>query len=765
MGMILATAGLGVASCVRNGEVPEPEPPIPGGVNVQFRMSIPTSGARLTRAADNVEFAVNNLSLLVLVQEGGVGNFTYRYRAVGRKLDQPGGAAVDFEALLVDSPDPVRLLAVANCADGFFDAIEEGWTEARIRSELVSNSSDFSQGIPMTGVAELASITDAMGVVRIPLVRSVAKATVTVLLDGSSPDFTISSVEVWRTPVDWQTFPDVENIENESTAPVPVDPSVPNAGNVINRSLSSVGSTYSGYVYETAIPSGLPDGADPATVASCIIVGGRFADDQADTYYRINFGRLGDQANPLGQVLRNYWYEYTIVGVEASGWESAETAAANPASGLRTTATPWNGGGNTDYYFGYNDYIKLSADSMVLDAQIGHTATMTVTTSGVPFTATSVHDPGAGQLDTAVPQQNFETDKIRFEMASIPADQTGEQKWQLTVTALTEQSITDYLQLHAADGLMTINIFIQRDPPPGAVVPDPNDPTKRKIRVLNLGSVTYGSMNRQTDRGVPAMLRNTSYFGPTGTVVCAGIEFVPMLSTANSQTNVNMVKTALAGADIIVTPYNYQPSSDVSYAIYEWLSVQNSGRAALLSMDEPASNLNLRVLLDGGTRWQNVGYINNTDTSTYFGYGTGYTGVELLQPPASGDDPAAPFLDGVFGNARNCSNPDVTPYDGTSLYVNIAGANSQIVPLIVSYGNAGQNSDVIMVGVDPNLHVVYNGCATLLHTEGMVGGPAANTALAYNSANYLNAMWANTWAWMVNKVMTENYDVPEALIP
>ena len=761
--VLIAATGLLVAACARGVDIPQPEPPAPGGVNIRFSSSIPRSVSGVTRAADDAEFAVNNISLLVFVQEGGEGNFTYSYTTVGRKLNQPNNTSVDFEALLTDSADPVRVLAVANHAEGFPGTIVEGTTEAEVRNELVSNGSDFSQGLPMTGVAELTSLSAATGIVRIQLIRSIAKASVVLRLDSSSPGFTIGSVSVWRTPEYWQFLPGAGCVDSEATAPVPVTPSVPNAGDVVNRSLQNVNGIYSGYVYETALPSGVPDGDDPAAVATCIVVGGRYDGDTTDSYYRINFGRLGDRANPVGQVLRNYWYEFTIVGVEGPGWESPDLAAANPAVGLRTTATPWNGGGNTDYYFGHNDYIKLSAAEMVLDALTDHTATMTITTSGVPFTATSVHYPGAGLLDTSDTEQALTTDKMRFEIAQLLAGQQGEQRWQLTVTALTSESITDYLQLHAVDGLMTITIFIDRDPRPGGQTPQ-NDPAKRKIRVLNLGAVTYGSMNRQTTYGVPAMLRNTSYFGPTGTVTCAGIEFVPMLSTTNSQTNVAMVKTALEGADIIVTPYNYQPSQDVSYAIYEWLSVPNSGRAALLSMDEMASNQNLRALLDGGTRWQNVGYINNTDTSTYFGYGTGYTGVELPAPPASGDDPAAQFLYGPFGNARNCGNPDTTPYDGTTLYFNTAGANTNIVPLIVSYGSAGQNPDVIMVGADPNLHVVYNGCATLLHTEGMVG-PAANTTQAYNSANYLNAMWANTWAWMVDKVITENYDVQEALIP
>ncbi len=756
----ITAAGVVATACVPGGEWPEPVPPTSGEVVVRFGASMFSSRLGVTRAADDAEFAVGNISLLVFAQEGGTGDFTYRYTAIGRRLDQPGGAAVDFDALLTASSDPVRLLAVANHADGFSDALTAGMTEAEVRDALVTTSYDFSRGLPMTGVAELPSISDAVGIVRMPLIRSVAKASVTADPDGDSSAFTITGVEVWRAPATLQIFPDAACITGETTAPVPLAPSLPFAESDINLALDEAtgGGTFSGYLFETAMPPVPGDVDSPAAHATCLVVSVRHTGDDHDTYYRLNFGKSGDSDNPVGQVLRNYWYEFTIVGVDGSGWDTAAEAATNPASGLRTTATPWSGGGNTDYWFGEGDYIRLSDASLTLPTGLDQTATMTITTSGTPFSLSSVHHPGAGLLEVSGQGGTLQTEPMSFQVSPLTGAGAGEQRWQLSVTAQTNEPTADYLQLHAADGLMTIVIAIVRYP---STPPETNDRAKRKIRVLNLGTVTYGSMNRQTNYGVPAMLRNTSYFGPEGTVVCAGIEFLPMLSNANSQTNADAMRTALAGADIIVTPYNYQPNADVSDVIHNWLTTE-SGRTAFLSMDEPASNENLRVLLDGTTVWRNVGSIA-ADPAANYGYGTGYTGVELPQPPASGGDPATPFLDGVFGNARNCSNPDSTPYDGTTLYFNIANAGSQIIPLVVSYGSAGQNTNVIMVGVDPVQHVVYNGCATLLHTEGMIG-PAANTTLAYNPANYLNAMWSNTWAWAIDRVMTENYNVPNALV-
>lgn len=755
----LVTVGLVAVACAAPSGV-QPVPPEPGpgrdGIVVRFGASMLSSRLGVTRAADDAEFAVGNISLLVFSQAGGTGDYTYLYTAIGRRISQPGNTNVDFEALLTDIDDPVRLLAVANHADGFSDGLQAGATEAEVRSALTSSDTDLSAGLPMTGVAQLPSISVSTGLVTIPLVRSVAKATVAVDPDGDSPDFTITGAEVWRTPEAWQMFPAAANISDETTAPKPTAPSPPASVSYGNRALGQTGGSgpFSGYIFDTALPTG----QNPASRASCLVVSGHSGDDP-DTYYRINFGRLADSANPLGQVLRNTWYEFTITGVDGPGWDTPENAAANPASGLRTTATPWDGGGNTDFYFGENEFIRLSTDQMVLAAQTGSTTTMTISTSGAPFSLSSVHHPGAGLMEiSGTTGGSLETEKMRFEMQPLAGGAQGEQRWLMRVTALTSESVTDYLQLHAADGLISATIFVQRDPAPGDEPPQ-NDPAKRRIRVLTLGSDTYGSLNRQTNRGVPAMLRNSGYFGPEGTVACAGIEILP---TMTSTTDGNAVAQALAGADIIVTTWAYYLNADangsaVSHAIWNWITEKgpNSGRVAFLTSDSNAVITELRGLLDGQMIWRTYGDIAD-DPATDYGYGTGYS--RFAPAAAANDDP---FLDGVFGDARGLATNKVS-IDGTTQYINIAGATHPITPLIVADGTSGLNNNVVLMGVDTERNIVYLGESRLLHTEGM--GTTTNSSLAYDPDNYVNAVWSNTWAWAVQRVITENYNVPEALV-
>lgn len=733
--------------------LPQTKLPEVDQVTLHFKAGLPSPAQMLTRATDDSEFIVNTIDVLVLTQPDGTGDFVFQYTTVGRHLDQRSNTELDFEAYLTPSADPVKLMVVANCPDGMLDVLTEPeaseLTEDNIRTELAASINEYAIiNIPMTGVTQVASIPAATDEIRVPLMRSLAKATVALDLNAGSPSFELLGAKIWRMSDVWQLFPASAAVENETTVPMPTAPSVSEAtGRVENSSMMDIyaNGVFLGYMTETAAAaSSSADDADAATMNACIVVEGRFADDATPSYYRIDFGKEGNAENPLGQVLRNYWYQFTIVGVEGSGWSSPQDAATQPASGLRTSVTPWQGGSNTDYYFGDNRYIKLSADSMLLDAIVDHTATMTITTSTEPFTINSTRRPGAGSLDIAGPStQTITTDKVSITMRSIPADLPGEQKWEITATALTDESTEDYLEMHAADDMLTIYIKIARNPPPIPPEPPTNDPTKRTIRVYSLGLNTYGSLNLSTSSGMTAILRNTNYFGPSGSVPCAGIEFLGV-GTPTGQALVDL----LANVDIITTAYDYSPDAATCSIIYEWM--QQPGHVAFLTSDNALTIDELRPMLDANMIWRPY---TDLDNATY-GYGPEYEGLV----PATATEANAPFLDGVFGSAHTCGTRDATPYDTVTLFMNITGADTRdnLVPLIVATGSNGPNNNIMMMGIDPGRRIVYIGEVLWFHR---LYTWWTNT-VPYDASDYINVVFSNSWAWAVDKVMTENYDVP-----
>ncbi|MDR1757048.1 MAG: hypothetical protein LBR65_08880 [Culturomica sp.] len=730
--MMLATASLATVSCMQE-RLPEPEEPVPAAneVRIHFRMRTPNPGKADTRAAEDPEYTVRRVALLVFQQGDIPGEFLYQYTVTGKNLDQENNANVDFNALLRISQNPVRLLVVANYPDGLLDTIAMSAPESEVRDALTGSNFDFSQGIPMTGVKDLPSLSGETGVIRIPMMRSIAKATITVNLRPGTPGFTLTGVTICRANNRWQFFPDAASVDSEAVAPLATAPSIPTGTAVLAASPVPVDASqyYAGYLAES-----MPNPGEQSA-ATCMVVSGIFGGDTDPTYYRIDFGTEIDDTTLLGQVLRNFWYRFTIVEATSRGRATPEEAAANPASGLQTSVTPWNGGGNTDYYFGQNEYILLSADSLSVDAVTGHTDTLIITTSEVPFTITSIGQPGAGSLNTGNPEQILQTDNMLFTLTPLSV-KTGQQKWKLTAYASTNESIPDYLNLYAANGLLNIRIPIRRNPP--AI--NPNDPAKRIIRVYSTGgALAIGSMDYYSTLGIPGILRNTNYFGPTGTVRCGGFEFtVPPLITPHGEA----LRTALKNVDVVVTTYLFNPNSIDSQVLLDWAA--EPGHVLFVTADDNATLPTLRSMADAGMMW--------FDDLTIGTSVPGYTGTG----PAGASVSNAPFLNGPFGDVHACAIQNPRPYDGVTLFMNLSGAATagNIIPLIVPTGSGGPDNNIMLLGIDPTRRIIYDGEVLMYHPTYM------QNTLAYDPDNYLNALWSNTWAWIVNTVLTQNYHVP-----
>ncbi len=459
--LILAVVtGFTAVSCERDAHlVPGKETTATDEVLVRFRAGTSDIGHFATRAASDTDFAVNRIDLLVLTQPAGRTDFTYNYSATVRHLEQPNNTTVNFEALLKKNNGPVKILVVANSPEGLLDNLSPGLTETSVRNNLYTTGLDFPQGIPMTGVAQVASLPTT-GIIDVPLMRSVAKTTVAVDLDGRSRSFRMSTVSLYRHSFYWQLFPDAANVIDETTAPQVIFPSICDNNNTSKLGVNVSATQFFSYYMPEKETS-------DATTLTRIIVGGYFDTDTTPSYYGIEFGKEGDDARPLGVVLRNHLYQFTITGATARGLPNESEANRNPGVGLVTTVAPWNGGNNTDYYFGDGDYIKLSNTNLIInEASIVQQVSLTITTTGVPFTITSNKAPGE-QFDTSLGDQRQQfwvnspeaASVILYSLSLLPSTNPDEMRWYLIATLSKKSDITsDILQIHAADGMLTIQI-------------------------------------------------------------------------------------------------------------------------------------------------------------------------------------------------------------------------------------------------------------------------------------------------------------------
>ncbi len=89
---LAAVAALVAVACIRDNDYRRPAS---DEVSVHFRIRTPRPTPVDTRAVD-IESAVNNIALLVFQQEGGAGEFLYRYAAMGQITSQEDGTEAEM---------------------------------------------------------------------------------------------------------------------------------------------------------------------------------------------------------------------------------------------------------------------------------------------------------------------------------------------------------------------------------------------------------------------------------------------------------------------------------------------------------------------------------------------------------------------------------------------------------------------------------------------------------------------------------------------
>ena len=467
--LILATVSLAAVSCIADRELPTPSA---DEVNVHFRIRTPRPAPIGTRAVD-ADYATGSLDLLVFYQDGE--EFLYEYRVAADFVSQDNNTEALFKAELAATDKAVKLLAIANCPSGKLNMLGTlgtagRITETEVREGLTGDMADADPELGvfvMTGDIKLEDgISQALGSLSIPMMRTVAKITIEKAQAVDNLD--IRSITIYRSADLSQYFPDIEAI-------------VPDDNRALRSPMVNIASVPATVDYSLIEPrsADFPDGLDGVFTTylnenvanhivdqeTCFVVGGYFNGDQSKlTYYRMDFDTEDNAPifNPVGQVLRNFLYQFTIENVVGSGWDTPDDAANHPATQLEATVLPWNGGSDSDYHFGDDRYVILSNDRLELDAVIGHKDTIFITTSELPFTITSEYDPTAGPLDTSDPGQTLRTDLMTFTLTRVGGAQPGQQRWMLVAAAETADAIGDDLYLEALDGLMSILIPVRR---------------------------------------------------------------------------------------------------------------------------------------------------------------------------------------------------------------------------------------------------------------------------------------------------------------
>ena len=342
-----------LVSCVSE-DLPQTYIPHEGDkVTLTFDVQVPDAGAA-TRSMDTP--AITSLQLLVFDREG-----YFVEKATATLIDANAGtsdsatpkspaARQKFSVTLTKTSAYRTIHFVANCADAA--SVTFGHEDGLISNLVVGGNQDaywqrmeFAYGIASGEGTHFNAKT------LIPLVRNFARVSVT----STADNFKLTGFAVVNTRTEGSVAAYAQN-----------------KGEFVEFTNGTVAKTYQEIVDDYGY-IGFDAGAKDETISfvaitdtnntaeapaykyvretttsndPCIIVRGKFKDDSAETYYKLNFMLTLDGVKRSVPILRNFSYNFKITDVTKSGHDSAEDALAgsseNDLSGEDTTSSLLN---------------------------------------------------------------------------------------------------------------------------------------------------------------------------------------------------------------------------------------------------------------------------------------------------------------------------------------------------------------------------------------------------------------------------------------
>lgn len=724
--------------------------------DVTLVLNIKTPASSLPRAATRSiqtagETHIENVKVLVFSDTNGDGTYFFNYMTEGTQLVNQQNQTSKFQVMLRSSNVPLKIYLVANYSDAFasYNPIygdSEKTVKTSIRRSFTSDG--MFTDLPMYGELSLSGLDAAtINNFDVTVLRAIARVDVKTQLTSDSPAFALREVYVYRANDQIQIIPDAVSAGSHIRVSSPSVPSGSTtlASPVVKASSISTDSIGGLYVPESVAPE---KAGDARLTATTVVVGGIFGSSTDVSYYRVDFNS-GITGHPLGQILRNYLYTFTIKKVSDAGYTSPDEAAANLASSMTVEVQQWEDF-TTEMYF-HDNYIGVSTRQVRIPYLPNYTRTVDIESS-MNYEMQWVETPDAGKVSEAdVPLSNgyFTATIVRNESESPYLSHIRIESPEYN---LTDQPVQATLRLFANDTSVDITVLKESS----------SQYSQRIIRVLSVGT-SYGSLGfYNLTYPVTLAMRNVldANFTPTSSypVRMGGFFFLtvngsdPLYSNATTPQNIASFKKLINGFDVLVMTYANITSPQVADMLLdEWL-VEDPHRVLWVMRDNAASNASIlaRTAQDGEGVWDKFG--DAFDATAGYRYSSeedyAYNNAEEVKD----------FFDGPFGSIDNEPGKQILrPGDVVSGTCLLPDSSKQYVTPLV-YSNKAGYKGYMSVGVNKRRGIVYEGEAQFFQYDiGMSLSANTNGTLTTtpdsNGKYYFDLIMANIWAWVTGRVI------------
>lgn len=724
--------------------------------DVTLVLNIKTPASSLPRAATRSiqtagETHIENVKVLVFSDTNGDGTYFFNYMTEGTQLVNQQNQTSKFQVMLRSSSVPLKIYLVANYSDAFasYNPIygdSEKTVKTSIRRSFTSDG--MFTDLPMYGELSLSGLDAAtINNFDVTVLRAIARVDVKTQLTSDSPAFALREVYVYRANDQIQIIPDAVSAGSHIRVSSPSVPSGSTtlASPVVKTSSISTDSIGGLYVPESVAPE---KAGDARLTATTVVVGGIFGSSMDVSYYRVDFNS-GVAGHPLGQILRNYLYMFTIKKVSDAGYTSPDEAAANLASSVTVEVQQWEDF-TTEMYF-HDNYIGVSTRQVRIPYLPNYPRTVDIESS-MNYEMQWVETPNAGKVSEAdVPLSNgyFTATIVRNESESPYLSHIRIESPEYN---LTDQPVQATLRLFANDTSVDITVLKESS----------SQYSQRIIRVLSVGT-SYGSLGfYNLTYPVTLAMRNVldANFTPTSSypVRMGGFFFLtvdgsnPLYSNATTPQNIASFKKLINGFDVLLMTYANVTSPQVADMLLdEWL-VEDPHRVLWVMRDNAASNASIlaRTAQDGEGVWDKFG--DAFDATAGYRYSSeedyAYNNAEEVKD----------FFDGPFGSIDNEPGKQILrPGDVVSGTCLLPDSSKQYVTPLV-YSNKAGYKGYMSVGVNKRRGIVYEGEAQFFQYDiGMSLSANTNGTLTTtpdsNGKYYFDLIMANIWAWVAGRVI------------
>ncbi|MCD8174098.1 MAG: hypothetical protein LUD76_11720 [Alistipes sp.] len=739
----------GLVSCNKD-DTTEPLQLEPGSALVKLSIHTPSSSVpKATRSvADEDEGAVLRIKLAVLELSGGT--YRYRYMVDGQQIVQ--GAAdsqiTTFNALLTSSDVPLKIVLVANYNDAFESGeIVEDMAESNFKEWLIDSfSSDIEGELPLYGEISLTQLkADQPNSFSVTMLRAVARVDVNNNIDPEfSDNFRMESVYIYRANDRYNIIPSTSALQTEGKMSVS-SATVPGSASVYAAYSKTVESDGDKSITRTYLSESLPvpNQSLQTSTATCVVVGGYFADDTAPSYYRIDFDS-GFDGHPFGQVLRNHKYIFNIMQVNGRGWPTPDDAAENEATAITATMQVWDELTSEMWFSGDENYLGISSRKVVMQYFAGSDKAETLQAT-VPFSIKITDENGDPTGQVVTPDGGtFTTDFYRLEVAKDSS--SGDDVWKLLFTATgdnyTEAEFTGGLQVYT--DWWTFDIEVVQETYEGMMA-------SRYVRVLTITNLdgdlgtTDGTFTEVSGEAMRRVLENPSNFSPSGQVTIGGIIVYDLKNatiTSQSASDMYILEKVLSDVDVVHLPAECTPSPAAAKLITGWHS-SKVNNILIVGFDSDNTNSNIKSYVydledadvgSGSGTWETTSQV---------------TGLERAEDDWQGRTER--FFNGPFGAVAET----IMGLSKSTIGYNNGYNDDTTAPLL----RVAAGSDVHLMmthGINITEGVFYCGDSGITSNRGSAMSDAAHTDGMVSSD--FDRLMANIWAWIVERttMVSEN---------